>query len=257
MAQIERYLNELGVQTTILESDRETPEKALLSQTDLLLFDFGLFEANPALIAQVATNLVMKNLPKIVIASKRQEIHAPQNWQKVEVLQGLFTRRDVWALVKRFTPRGTTSLIHHATLFVRPVKVVEERNGTILIADDNEVSLRILADYMTNCGYQVVLAYNGAEAVERARELVPKMVLMDIQMPGMDGIEAIRRIRSTPSIAQVPVIALTALAMPNDRERCMAAGADDYLSKPISLKSLVNLVDQYIGYRQIQKKGSN
>ncbi|HEX9370468.1 MAG TPA: response regulator, partial [Roseiflexaceae bacterium] len=72
------------------------------------------------------------------------------------------------------------------------------------------------------------------------------LILMDIQMPRMDGLEAIRRIRSDPTLAAIPIIALTSLAMADDRERCLAAGADDYLSKPVSLKGLVTAIESYL-----------
>ena len=108
----------------------------------------------------------------------------------------------------------------------------------ILLADDNEANIDMLLDYMLIAGYQVAVARNGAEAVARAAELQPALILMDIQMPVLDGLEAIRRIRAG-GLTATPIIALTALAMRGDRERCMAAGANAYISKPISLRTLL------------------
>ena len=85
-------------------------------------------------------------------------------------------------------------------------------------------------------------ATNGVVAVRLARELRPALILMDIQMPVMDGLSAIREIRADPAIAAIPIVALTALAMPGDRERCLAAGATEYMSKPVNLKALTELV---------------
>jgi CheY-like chemotaxis protein len=74
----------------------------------------------------------------------------------------------------------------------------------------------------------------------------PALILMDIQMPALDGLEATRRLRAHTDLANTPIIALTALAMPGDRERCLAAGVNDYLSKPLSLKQLLNLIESYL-----------
>jgi CheY-like chemotaxis protein len=92
----------------------------------------------------------------------------------------------------------------------------------------------------------VVLTRNGKEVIERSREVNPDLILMDIQMPGVDGLEAIRRLRADPDLHSVPIIALTALVMPGDRERCLEAGADDYLTKPISLKHLAQTVETFL-----------
>ena len=97
----------------------------------------------------------------------------------------------------------------------------------------------------------VVVARNGDEAVDLARSESPDLILMDVQMPGMDGLEATRRIRADAdpetglrtSLADVPIIALTALAMPGDRERCLEAGANEYLGKPVSLRRLVETIE--------------
>ena len=96
---------------------------------------------------------------------------------------------------------------------------------------------------MHTAGYQVLTAANGREAIELTHEKQPDLILMDIQMPEMDGLAAIQHLRADPNLAQRPIIALTALTMPGDRERCLAAGADVYLSKPVSLKELVSIIE--------------
>jgi CheY-like chemotaxis protein len=83
-------------------------------------------------------------------------------------------------------------------------------------------------------------------AINMAQKKHPDVILMDIQMPGMDGLEAIQRFRLLPEFADTPIIALTALAMPGDRERCLAAGANDYLSKPVALKELISRIKHYL-----------
>jgi CheY-like chemotaxis protein len=108
----------------------------------------------------------------------------------------------------------------------------------ILIAEDQEANIEILSTYLGYKGYKVLVARNGKEAIAQSRSEHPDVVVMDIQMPEMDGLQAIRAIRADSRFDSVPVIALTALAMPGDRERCLAAGANEYLSKPVNLKQL-------------------
>ena len=120
----------------------------------------------------------------------------------------------------------------------RPSPVDASMALTILLVEDNEINLLVTQDYLVNKGYKVITAVNGLDALEQARSHQPGFVLMDIQMPGMDGLEAIRQLRTLPEFAMVPIIALTALAMPGDRERCLDAGANEYLTKPLSLQLL-------------------
>lgn len=87
-----------------------------------------------------------------------------------------------------------------------------------------------------------MVAKNGIEAVNLAQTNHPDLILMDIQMPQLDGLEAIRRIRQIPALANVPILAVTALAMEGDRDRCLAAGANEYICKPIRLKQLSHLI---------------
>ncbi|NTW01596.1 MAG: PAS domain S-box protein [Oscillochloris sp.] len=112
----------------------------------------------------------------------------------------------------------------------------------ILLTEDNESNIQTTCEYLQIKGYQVAIARNGYEAIEKAEAMRPNLILMDIQMPKMDGLEAIRRLRTMPAFAHTPIIALTALAMPGDRERCMAAGASEYLIKPVRLKGLLETI---------------
>jgi CheY-like chemotaxis protein len=92
----------------------------------------------------------------------------------------------------------------------------------------------------------VIIAKNGVEAISIAKAEHPDLILMDIQMPVMDGLEAIAQIRLDPSLIEIPIVALTALAMEGDRDRCLAAGANEYISKPIRLKQLDLLMQKLL-----------
>jgi PAS domain S-box-containing protein len=117
----------------------------------------------------------------------------------------------------------------------------------ILLAEDNETNVMVVRDYLEDHGYQVFVAHDGAEALTLANEVLPAIILMDVQMPEMDGLEATRRLRATPGFSTIPVIALTAFAMPGDRERCLEAGANEYLSKPVQLKMLLQNIKNLTG----------
>jgi PAS domain S-box-containing protein len=116
----------------------------------------------------------------------------------------------------------------------------------ILLAEDNEENINLFADYLSLKGYRLVIAHNGRMAIDLAQQIHPDLILMDIQMPEMDGLEAIQLMRQIPELANTPIITLTALAMSGDRDRCIAVGANDYLSKPVSLKQLVKKINGYL-----------
>ncbi|MCX5934526.1 MAG: response regulator [Pseudanabaena sp. LacPavin_0818_WC45_MAG_42_6] len=115
-----------------------------------------------------------------------------------------------------------------------------------MLAEDSEANTKTIVDFLEQQGYEIIQAQNGQEAVDMANASHPNLILMDIQMPIMDGLDATRQIRSLPAIADIPVIALTALAMPNDREKCLEAGANSYLSKPVKLKQLLLTIQQIL-----------
>lgn len=124
--------------------------------------------------------------------------------------------------------------------------------GRVLLVDDNPTNLSFISAHLASVGYRVHTLTNGPDAIAHCRSTPPDAVLMDIQMPRMDGLEAIRIIRSLadPAAADVPIIALTALAMPGDRDRCIAAGANDYMSKPISLQALTKTLESLLAQRR-------
>ena len=119
------------------------------------------------------------------------------------------------------------------------------RPTVLLIEDTNEV-IMMIRDYLELAGYQVVTAKDGVEGITQAQLIHPDLILMDVMMPRMDGLEATRRLRSEPEFAATPIIALTALAMPSDRERCISAGMNDYMSKPVNLKELVKTIQRFL-----------
>ena len=116
----------------------------------------------------------------------------------------------------------------------------------ILLIEDARDAIVMISDYLENAGYHVLAARDGVAGLEQARRSPPSLILMDIQMPTMDGLETTRRLRADPQFRNVPIIALTALAMPGDRERCLAAGVTDYITKPVSLKKLAETIEKYL-----------
>jgi len=117
----------------------------------------------------------------------------------------------------------------------------------ILLAEDNEANISNFTIYLTALNYRLIVAKNGQEAIALAKSEKPHIILMDIQMPLMDGLEAMRLIRADAEIANIPIIALTALAMQGDRERCLEAGANEYISKPVRLKQLALKITELLG----------
>jgi CheY-like chemotaxis protein len=144
------------------------------------------------------------------------------------------------ALSSISTPRAPSQSV----LIVSPAPG-GKRAPRILLAEDDETNVVTLIDFLRSREYEVFVARNGKEAVRLTREVRPDLILMDIQMPVMDGFRATELIRADASreIAATPIVAVTALAMTGDRERCLAAGANEYLTKPVGLKRLASVIE--------------
>ena len=115
----------------------------------------------------------------------------------------------------------------------------------ILVVEDNEKSMKLFRDVLVATGYRTLEATTGIEAVHLASEHTPDLVLMDIQLPDLDGVEALQRLRADARTATIPVLALTAQAMRGDRERFLAVGFDGYLSKPVDVRELLGTVREH------------
>jgi len=116
----------------------------------------------------------------------------------------------------------------------------------ILVVEDNDLNLRLVRDVLQYAGYDVVEARTGEQGVEIAQDRHPDLILMDLGLPGIDGTEALRLLRESPATAGIPVVAVTAYAMPADQERSRAAGFDGYLTKPLDVLALPGQVRRYL-----------
>lgn len=163
-----------------------------------------------------------------------------------EVKQGsCFTIRIPYISSDRIPP--TLAEVQSSNSEVSPAtNVIPKTSALILLVEDNPANITTMANYLQHRGYRLAIANDGKQAIEQIYSQHPDIILMDIQMPEMDGIEAIQRIREDCQFNHVPIIALTALAMPSDRETCLAAGANEYLTKPVRLQHLIATIQQLL-----------
>ncbi len=118
---------------------------------------------------------------------------------------------------------------------------------TLLLVEDNEMNRDAISRLLERRGFSVITGENGEQGLQLCRERLPDLVLMDVGLPGIDGYEATRQIKADPRTARIPVVALTARALTSDREAAMAAGCDDYDTKPVDLARLVGKIHALLG----------
>ena len=122
----------------------------------------------------------------------------------------------------------------------------QSARGLILIVEDNELNLKLLEDVLEYHGYATVVTGLGEAAIQLAREHRPDLILLDIQLPDIDGTEAARRLKADPRTRAIPIVAVTAFAMPGDRAKILASGCDAYVAKPIRIVEFLELVARHI-----------
>ena len=116
----------------------------------------------------------------------------------------------------------------------------------ILVVEDNEKNLYLIRFILKKNGYEVIDARNGEDAVRMAISEKPDLILMDIQLPGIDGLEATRKIRESEADGEIPIIALTSFAMAGDKEKALAAGCTGYIEKPINVETFIAEIEKYL-----------
>jgi len=241
---LERYLVELGITATTLGKGEKAVERTLEVKPDVIILDILLpgidgWEVLSLLKADARTS----GIPIIMVSVLDERLEALQRGA-AEYLMKPVSRDSLKRVLSSSLEKAEKG---RTALLIAPVAEDDAASygPVIVLAEDNESIIANVSDYLKAKGYTVVVARNGSEAVERVCESCPEVVLMDIQMPGVDGLEAIQRIRAGDLCRNVPIIALTALAMTGDRERCLQAGADEYLSKPVKLRYLVETIERF------------
>lgn len=126
----------------------------------------------------------------------------------------------------------------------------------ILVVEDNPMNMKVVLMTLKRYGYTLLEAVDGEQALEMATREKPDLILMDIQLPKMDGMEVTRRLRQMPDFKQTPIIALSAYAMKGDREKGMEAGFDDYLSKPVNTRELPKVIEDMLSSRRGTDSGT-
>jgi signal transduction histidine kinase/CheY-like chemotaxis protein len=237
---VTRYLDELGVSSVVHMSGSQVVEKAVEINPDIIILDIILPDIDGwQVLSQLKADDRTKDIPVIIVSVIDDHAEGRRMGASDYLVKPVSRERLKRALGKSLRQPGICS----RALVISPPVAQASTGPLVLLAEDNETTVANVSDYLKAKGYRLVIAHNGREAVERAAEALPDIILMDVQMPVMDGLEATKLIKADEKLAAIPIIALTALAMIGDRERCLDAGADEYMSKPVSLKELVRVIE--------------
>ncbi len=228
-----RYLHDLGMQATIYPYGEGAFAEVLRLQPALVILDLQLPNVSGwDVLLQLKQHPNTKAIP-VIVASVVDDLQRGLSLGASAYLVKPFTRGEFQAALEKLRSPLSDLADHTAS-------------PLILLAEDNAANVETMTGYLEGRGYRLIVAATGQQAIDLAQAHSPDIILMDIQMPGMDGLEATRQIREISELAQTPIVALTALAMPGDREKCLAAGATEYLTKPIRLRELVAMIQSLL-----------
>ncbi|MCX7028029.1 MAG: response regulator [Spirochaetes bacterium] len=241
-----RYLEEFGITTIHLPILEGAVEKAASLRPSAILLDLNLPDGSGMdMLSKLKADKRTKDIPVIIVS--------------VEELRGEAIKRGALGyLLKPFSFEELQAELEKAAVFASrssPILVFEEEHKVspiVLMADDDGLILETVSSFLKTRGYDVVPVRSGIELLSIAPSIHPDIVIVDIQMPGMDGIETMHRLRTLGSqaFATVPIIAMTVLVMSGDKEKCLEAGANEYISKPFVLTQLDELMQDFLSGRR-------
>ncbi len=232
------YCEIMGLSSFALAEGQPAVEQASQQRPGIILLDINLPDISGwQVLAELKTNPETQPIPVVITSIEEDRAKAS-------------ALGAAGHLVKPFTfPELRTTLERSIALaHLHTTQMAESAHPqTVMVVDDNEINLITITDFLAAQQFHTVTASSGPDCLAQMPRVRPDIVLMDVQMPDMDGLEVTRRIRvhHDPALANTPIIAVTALAMPGDQERCLAAGANEYLSKPFSLQEMLDLILRY------------
>jgi CheY-like chemotaxis protein/anti-sigma regulatory factor (Ser/Thr protein kinase) len=241
-SRLTRFLKLLGIHSTVQAEGKGVVQRAASLQPGVILLDLNLPDISGwEVLEELKKNEKTRRIP-VIVTSVREERSKAAQLGVDGYLVKLFTLDDLRIALQSIRK---PELDHEDQALIVSAEI---QNGVIMIVDDNETNIMMIEDYLRSKNYNVFSSLSGTEFLASVGTVQPDLILMDIQMPGMDGFEAIQKLRllPQPELASIPVIATTALAMPGDRERCLEAGADEYISKPIRLKELTSMIQRIL-----------
>lgn len=238
------YLAKLNIKSEMFQFDKELEEVIDGNRYDVVFLDILLWDRSGwDILSSIKKNRKYDNLP-IVVNSILKEKARALAYGADGFLNKPYTFNALYEILNKIDIKLEKA--SQINSIGEGILNVMENKTLILLAEDNEANLQTLDAFLEYAGFSVVVARNGREAVDTAIECKPDLILMDIQMPKMDGLEATRIIKQDNNLKDIPVIALTALAMPGDKDRCFAAGANQYVSKPVNFDTLVEAINSLL-----------
>jgi PAS domain S-box-containing protein len=235
-----RYLREMELQVHRLSGTEDVLQVALQVQPSLIVLDIQLPQRSGwEILQQLKHSEETQKIPVLVVSVVDDRCWGLALGASEYLVKPVNRNQFQTALAKLRFYKPTAQTNGNAAV-ATPETPDESQSSqpVILLAEDDYANVSTISSYLEFRGYQLLVASDGKEALAMAAERHPDLILMDVQMPDMDGLEATRRIRANPTIASIPIVALTALAMSGDREKCLEAGANEYIAKPVRLKQL-------------------